>query len=351
MPARIAHDGDRTYLADVEGFHPGQFASSVHGCQARICQAAGESLTYEELICYGALAFRVVVHETMCPSAGHPCCGYSCIENSNRALPYKTQFFNSFPWAAPKPDRAAFEAEVCAAIKASIDRGLPVHYGIEEDGLIIGHADEGKRWWCVHPYHKRGSEGFWYDQGAGMAGGKNWPWGICIWTEPKAADERACPRELTIAALKQAVAMWTAGQLKEYFVGDAAYDRWLKWLTDVESARCADPKAGMQGNGWCYDTLIQYRRSAGAWLKESAADLAGDHEALPHLLLAADHYTQLADQAIKGLDSSWDLAPHPDRFEQWTSAMRQDQIARLTAAREHDRAAIAALAQAVAALA
>ena len=43
----------------------------------------------------------------------------------------------------PKNDRAAFEAEACAAIKASIDRGIPVHYGGEEDGLIIGYANEG----------------------------------------------------------------------------------------------------------------------------------------------------------------------------------------------------------------
>ena len=51
-------------------------------------------------------------------------------------------------------DRAAFEAEVRKAVKDSIDHGVPVHYGSEEGGLIRGYADDGRRWWCVHPYYQ-----------------------------------------------------------------------------------------------------------------------------------------------------------------------------------------------------
>jgi hypothetical protein len=350
MPAQVHRDNGKTFL-DVQGFDPGEFASSVHGVDARICQAVGESLSYEELICYGALAFRVCVHETMCPSAAHPCCGYMCIDNSNRALPWKTRGFDSLPWSAPKPDRAVFEAGACAAIKQSIDAGVPIHYGGEEDGLIIGYENDGKRWWCVHPYHKGGKEAFWYDQGSGMAGGKNWPWGIAVWTESKPASDHACPRELTIAALKQATEMWTAGRREAYFVGDAAYEHWIKYLGDIEAGRCPDPKGAMQGNRWCYYTLTHYRRIAAQWLKETATDLAADHDAVPHLIQAADRYTQLADACTRGLSSPWELTPGPGQFEQWTSALRQDQIKRLAAARDHDRAAIAAVKQASAALA
>ncbi len=85
---QVRREGDKVWIEGVEGFHPGEFASSVHGVQARICQAVGDGPSYEQLICYGGLAFRVEVHETMCPSAGHPCCGYMCIDNSNGSLPW-----------------------------------------------------------------------------------------------------------------------------------------------------------------------------------------------------------------------------------------------------------------------
>ncbi|OPZ26666.1 MAG: hypothetical protein BWZ02_01934 [Lentisphaerae bacterium ADurb.BinA184] len=335
---------ERTWVEGVKGFNPGDYASSVHGSQARILQAIGDPLSYDDLICYGGFAFRVGVHTAFCPSAGHPCCGFMCVDGSNRALPWKTKLFDAFPGSKPKEDRAAFEAEACAAIKASIDRGVPVHYGSEEDGLIIGYADEGRRWWCIHPYHKWGSEAFWHDQAEGFAGGK-WPWGIVVWTEPKPAAERVPDRDLTLAALRQAVEMWKTAKRGDYFVGEAAYAHWLKWLRDVDSGAVADPKPGMQGNGWCYDVLIHSRRIAGRWLKQKAETFTG--EAAPHLRAAADHYARIAELCMKDLNCSWELTPGPDK---WTSPMRQQQTARLEAAREHDRAAIAAIENALAAV-
>ena len=334
----------RVWIEGVEGFNTDQYASSVHGSQARILQTVGEPLSYDDLICYSGFAFRVGVHEQMCPSAGHPCCGFMCLDNGMRALPWKSRFFQAPPSGKPKEDRLAFEAEACAAIKQSIDRGIPVHYGGEEDGLIIGYADEGRRWWCVHPYHKGGREAFWHDEATGFAGGK-WPWGIVVWTEPKADDERASDRDLTIAALKQAVEMWKTEKREAYFVGEAAYAHWLGWLRAVESGTVDDPKAGMQGNGWCFDVLIHCRRIAGVWLRQKADDFDG--QSAEQLRLAADHYAQIAELCMKDLNGPWDLALAPNRFDAWTSKLRQDQITRLEAARDHDRAAVAAIAKAL----
>jgi hypothetical protein len=105
----------------------------------------GKENTYDDLICYSGFAFRVEVHEGMCPSAGHPCCGFTCLENGFSALPWKTKLFETYPGSKPRDDQAAFEAEARAAVRKSIDRGIPVHYGNQEDGLIIGYADEGRR--------------------------------------------------------------------------------------------------------------------------------------------------------------------------------------------------------------
>ena len=196
----------------------------------------------------------------------------------------------------------------------------------------------------VHPYHKDGREVFWHDEGKGFAGGK-WPWGIVVWTEPKADDERASDRDLIIAALKQAIEMWNTDKREAYFVGEAAYAYWLEWLRAVESGTVDDPKAGMQGNGWCFDVLIHCRRIAGRWLRQKADDFDG--RTAEQLRLAADHYTQIAELCMKDLDRPWDLALAPNRFDAWTSELRKDQIARLEAARDHDLAAIAAIEKAL----
>ena len=334
----------RSWIEGVAGFDSGAYASSVHGAQARILQALGETLSYDDLVCYGGFAFRASVHKDFCPSAGHPCCGFMCIEGSNRALPWQTTFYDSFPWGKEKADRAAFEAEVRAAIKASIDRGVPVHYGSEEDGLIIGYGDEGKRWWCVHPYHQHGQETFWFDEAKGFAGGQ-WPWGIAVWTAPKPADQRVPKRELTLAALKQAVEMWQTEKRGDYFCGDAAYAHWLQWLRDVEAGKVAAPNQGRHGSGWCFDVLIQNRRIAGRWLNQTAVDFPG--ESGRQLGLAAEHYASIPEVCMAEINCAWDLSPAP---EKWTSHLRQRMIERLAASREHDRAAIAALTQARAAL-
>ena len=344
MISSVSREDDRVWIEGVEGFSPGEYASSPHGCQARILEVLGEPITYDDLVCYGGFAFRVGAHDNMCPSAGHPCRGFPCVANSNRALPWKMKMYDSFPWDKPKEDRAAFEAEACAAIRESIDRGVPVHYGGEEDGLILGYADEGRRWLCVHPYHKNGKETFWHDEAEGFAGGK-WPWVIVVFTEPKSAAERVPPRQLILAALQQAVEMWRTEKRDAYFVGEAAYAHWLGWLNDVDAGRVEDPKAGMRGNGWCFDVLAHSRRIAGRWLKQKAQDFDG--EPTQHLLIAADHYAQLFAALMEDLRGPWDLALPPEKFAQWTSAMRQDQIARLEAAHEHDRAAVAAIEKAL----
>lgn len=340
---RVQRDDEKVWL-DVPSFHPGQFASSVHGAQARILECIGEDLTYDDLVCYGAFAFRANWHKTGCPSGGHPCCGYRCIENSTRAIPWRMKIYENFPGTKrTDEERQTFEAEVCAAIKSSIDRGIPVHYGSEEDGLIIGYGDDGKRWWCIHPYQKGGNEAFWHDEAKGFGGGK-WPWAVVIWTQPKSAEKRIAPRELTIAALKQAVDMWHIEKKGDYYCGDAAYEHWLAWLRDCEAGKVDLSKAGgsLQGNGWCYDVTNQTRPIAARWLTKRAELFEGD--AREHLLEAAEQYGKISEVLASGYECTWHLTPGAKK---WTSELRQEQIKRLEVVRELDRAAIGEIAKAL----
>jgi hypothetical protein len=337
----------RVWIDGIKGFHPGEYASSIHGCEAVVAEFLGSSLSYDDLVGYDGFVFRIGLHKEMCPSAGHPCCGYMCIGRSVRMMPWRTTLFESAPWSKPKEDRAAFEAEACAAIKASIDRGYPVEYGGEEDGLIVGYADEGRRWLCLHPYHRQGRELFWHDEVKGFAGGA-WPWGIVVWGELAPAEERPTPQEALVASLKQAVDMWQAEKRGDYWCGEAAYREWLAWLQGVEDGTVVNPKGGMQGNGWCYDVLCHSRRIAGRWLAQQAERFDG--EARTQLLVVADHYRQMAEELIDGYGCSWSLAMGPGQFDQWTPQLRQEEIRRLESAREHDRSAIKAIGNALAAM-
>lgn len=74
------------WIDGASGFGPGEYASSPHGCQARILEAVGEPVSYDELLVYSAFAFRIGVHEAMCPSAGHPCCGYMCTRIADECM-------------------------------------------------------------------------------------------------------------------------------------------------------------------------------------------------------------------------------------------------------------------------
>ena len=335
-----------TGIEGVRGFNTGEYASSVHGAQACILETLGEPMTYADLIGYSGFAFRVGLHNQMCPSAGHPCCGYMCLDNGVRAIPWKLRMFDAFPEGKKRDDLEAFRAEACAAIKESIDRGVPVHYGSEEDGVIIGYADEGRRWWCVHPYHKNGAEGFWYDEVKGFAGGE-WPWAIVVWERPKTDAETADEGALLRAALEQAADMWRTTEMRgDYYSGDTAYAQWIEWLRGVEKGEVENPKGGMQGNGWGFDVLVQSRRIAGEWLAAKGAEMGG--EAGERLCAAAREYARIPGICMEGIKCSWDLALPPKRFEEWTSEMREKEMVRLEAARACDEKAIGEIEKALA---
>jgi hypothetical protein len=88
MTMEVKRGDGRVAIQGVKGCGPGDCASSIHGAQARILECLGEPLSYDDLVCYSGFAFRVQVHHQMCPSAGHPCCGFVCLENGLRALPW-----------------------------------------------------------------------------------------------------------------------------------------------------------------------------------------------------------------------------------------------------------------------
>ena len=87
---------------------------------------------------------------------------------------------------------------------------------------------------------------------------------------------------------------------------------------------------------------------AADWLAHKARAIGG--EADEYLNAAADQYRKLTAGCMQDIDCPWSLCPGPEKYDDWTSDMRQKQMTRLDAAREHDRYAIGELSKALKAL-
>lgn len=323
---RVRRDGDRVWIDGVKGWFCGDKESSVHAAQEAAMQAIGEKTSYDELLGVSGLAFRMQVSKVgLCPSSPHPACGYPCVERSTQSLPWTVRSF------AVKPDETEKAAEARRCIVESIDRGTPVQYGSEEDGVIVGYRKTGQEWICLNPYHDGGRKTFVETR---------WPWGISVFAARKSG---ILPRkELAREALAQAVTMAGTPESGVYFVGFKAWETYIQRLKALETADALTRKNAMQGNAWIYECLAQYRSAAARYLKS----VAGEFEAGPaaHLTRAAGLYEKMANQVLRDdTHCVVSIAPYPFTLkdgQQWTLELRQAQVRRLEAALPLEREAI-----------
>lgn len=326
MKTVVRREDDRVWLEGISGWFVGDRESSVHAAQAAAMEAVGEDITYEYLLGVSGLAFRMQVSKGgLCPSSPHSFCGYECHVRSSQALPRKLQLFEV------KPDDAEGMAKARRAVVESIDRGVPVQYGSEEDGIIVGYQKGGEEWICFHPMREGGTKTFVETK---------WPWGILLFMEPK--EELPERRELALGALNQAVEMAQAVEAGDYYVGFAAWDAYLERLRVLQEADDETQKGDMMGNSWIYECLAQYRSAAAQYLR----DVAGEFEspAAGHLFRAAGLYERLSNEVLQDDEHCLiTIAPLPwslKEGETWTNEKRQDQIERLEAALPLEREAI-----------
>lgn len=336
MKTNIRREEDRVWLDGVSGWFCGDKESSIHAAQEAVMQAVGEDVTYDDLVGVSGLAFRMQVSkEGLCPSSPHSFCGYQCVERSVQALPWAIRVFEA------KPEDTEKVKEARQDVVESIDRGVPVQYGSEEDGIIVGYQKEGEEWICLHPMRDGGTKTFVETQ---------WPWGIAVFPEPK--QEVPAPRELAVGALKQVVEMARAEEAEGYFVGFRAWEAYGQRLETLDQADDKARDEAMLGNAWIYECLAQYRGVAGRYLRGVAG--AFDAEAADHLLRAADLYGKMSDEVLRDAENCVvTVAPYAwalKEGETWTSDMRQAQIRRMDEAVSLEREAIQEIEQALAAI-
>ena len=335
MTTNVRRADDRVWIEGVEPWSMGQRGSSVHAAQAAIMAAVGEEVSYADLLGASGLAFRLQVEPGFCPSSPHSCCGEQCVAGAVRALPWQIRVY------AVDPDDSAGVAEARQAVVASIDRGVPVRYGSEEDGVIVGYQSDGEEWLCLHPL-----------KGDTMFVETDWPWHIAVFTAPKQAVPSR--RELAVDALRKAVAMsrMERGPEGDYALGLHAWDVWLSKLDSLENADEEIRNSHMLGNAWIYGTLIEYRGVAAEYLRSVAGEF--DDAAATHLRAAADSYDRLARELLADQERCVTAtAPVPWLLvdgRTWTADMRADQMRRMRDALPLERQAIAELEAALASM-
>jgi len=297
-------------------------------------QAVGENVTYEYLVGVSGLAFRMQVSKKgFCPSSPHSFCGYQCVRGAVEATPWKARIFQVKPEEAEKVKAAR------RAIVESIDRGVPVQYGNEEDGVIVGYQKSGEEWICLHPYREGGTKTFVETQ---------WPWGIAVFTERK--KEMPSRRDLALEALQQVVKMAKTEETGEYFVGFKAWGDYIQKLKALEQADEKVRKDAMQGNAWIYECLAQYRGAACQYLREVGGGFRAP--VAQHLRKAADLYGKMSAEVLRDKEHCVvTIAPYPWALKDgktWTSEMRQEEIRRLEAALPLEREAVQEIEKALA---
>lgn len=336
VKVRVFREDDRAVIEGVEGWGFAERGSSVHAAQEAVMRAIGEDVSYGRLVGVSGLAFRMQVSkEGLCPSSPHSFCGFRCVARSTSALPWEVRIFEV------KPDDLERVEEVRRAVVASIDRGVPVQYGSEEDGVIVGYQRGGQEWICLHPMHDAGKRAFIETK---------WPWGIAVFTEPK--REMPSRRELALGALKQAVEMANAEEAENYYVGFKAWDKYIGKIEALEKADDEARNDAMLGNSWIYECLARYRGIAAEYLRAVAHEF--EPEAAAHLRKAGELYERMSNEVLQGDKSLWDIAPQRwtlKEGETWTSEMRQEQIGRLKTALTLEHQAIKEIEKALAAMA
>jgi len=290
-----------------------QGANSVIRTLVVALKTAGEEVSYEFLMGVSGAAFRIQFAEPdWCPSSPHACCGFDCFATAVAAINYDVVAHSC------NPDDAQSMAEIRRAIMKSINKGIPVLFGREEQGLLVGYQNGGKDL-LGHSYwdwHKKD----------GLVPMNGWPWGFGVLVKKKTPPDR---RVCVLRSLELAVTLARTPAFGNYASGFAAYQAWIADLNDSPKFGKQDEKGQrrvLQANAHIYMSLMDARAAAASYLHQIAADLPG---AFNHLASAAERYGQV----VSKLKEAQENAPWPRQLRapsDWTEAMRHAQAAALT---------------------
>jgi hypothetical protein len=348
--SKITREGDRVLIQDVP--RP-KGANSTLASLTAVMQSQGQDVTYEQMMGMSGRAFRLQF--SWCPSCPHAMVGFDVFERALAATgwthePLAGKYHQAHTaQGVTEADRRATQA----AVRASIDAGVPVLASSEECGVIVGYetpSDESPTGWL----HRGGPLPPAQDGEPYVRPGKDWPWNAIVL---KRAGEQMDAKQAAVGAITFGLRCARTSAYGKGAVGLAAWDKWIGELEKVEAiieASCAELAAagrasedaafGVQlGNAWTYESLYDARKAAAVYLRGIAALF--EEDTAKALNEAADQYAAVAETLCPECFTR--IAPYPWMKDTPWTPERKRQAELLTKALVHERKAIAALEQAL----
>lgn len=239
VPLPVVREGGRATLQGLQGWLLTEMGNSVVAAASVACRAVGLPADYQDLLGYSAHAFRVQVHNQLCPSSPHGNVGYRTTPLLREALPVALEGHRISPETADA---------VRARVKEGIEHGLPALWHHFESGLVVGYEDGGGRWVRVHPYTWSVEPFVNEDEAAFEV--------EIVRPRPEPVHERAA----FLRSLEAAVAMWDSPPVGEYLLGDTAWEALIQWVDDHSL------DGDRHGCFWIVDQLIESRAAAETYL-------------------------------------------------------------------------------------
>jgi hypothetical protein len=308
----------------------GERENSVMGALSYALPRAGAVVSYPFLMGVSGAAFRFQLAQPQwCPSAPHAGCGYPCVERVWSALPCQRRAVGGPGEAEERLERAR------EALRASVDRGVPVLYEHEETSLIVGYEDDGEC--CVIRDYAEREPGYATKPLAELLSS----WASLAVIEPGDAPDRTAAIE---GSLRLAVELADATSFDRYAAGFAAFDAWITDLRDVEYYAAAELQQTLVraiANAHGLASLIDARAAAVDYLHEVSGELDADRARAA--AEAADAYAR--EVAVLRERPAREVAPAPWhlRGEPWAQATRDAEADLLERALQHEREAVGAL--------
>jgi hypothetical protein len=356
----IKREDGKVWIAGLEGMNwGGSFFSRQDSFMAgmvEILRCAGRDVTYEDAMGLSAQAFKLTLNKELHPGAAQGHVGYAAFDGDGKPLSTALLFdgddnpmnFHAnamrvfgIEWSHIDLNPEAnpgWREQLLAAVRESVDQGIPIYYMDGEWGLIVGYREDGSAFVCKS--YDGGTPGYQeMERPRGIIGDAWWA-NVASPTREPVPRERAVRESLHSAVIMASMGSFLDGGAESGF---SAYELWIRVLEEWEG------DGPRQGNGFNYSQLLTSREAAGHYLRGIAEEWGDSEEenlqaAGEHLHAAADRYIAISDRLWEGQDCVvwWD--------GDWTADDRATEVRLLRECLADERQAISEIEAALGAL-
>ncbi len=277
------------------------------GAMQSTLNTIGDDVTYEYLMGISGSAFRLHFHYPVwCPSSPDATCGFDTTSVAFRALGYKTEALFM------EVNDKTIKAKMREKINNSINKGIPViaidMIKVPDWGIITGYEEHGNGLLCRTYYDDPDSKNY------SLA--EKWPWAIYT---IKKKNRKENEKESIINSLKLAVALSKTKNFLKYKSGFAAYEYWIKVLSNEKLYKDYDKiKKRIQPNAWIYYSLLDSRKAAIRYLISIRNKISFND--MNKIIQNYKRIVELLFSNLKFVPFPWQL-----KNELWNNKMRKKQ--------------------------